>query len=184
MARLNSDTLRALVQSLFPDNTSELITPANVRDMLNDIIDSFTPAFGSMARTATIPFNLTTVPTKLTIFDQVVATSPELVVSIANDTITAVNSGLCIFNFTASIAGSNNSDVVVELRRNGLQTFWRALSTTTGAANRVELTLAGYLQNTNPGDEFSIYVNTLTGTDNADFFDVSLIMQTVQTNSL
>jgi len=183
MARKYSNDIRTEITNLLADNTTGLISPSDVRQILNDIVDSFTPAAGAIRRVTSIPFNLTTVPKKLTIFDEVLATSPELIASAANDTIQAALTGFYNVNFTCSVAGSQNSDIQVDLRRNGLTTFWRALGTTTGASNRVELTLAGVVQATGVNDDFSLYVSVLSGSDNVDFFDTQLIMGTIQTNA-
>ena len=183
MTRKYSDDIRAEIATLVPDNTTGQVTPAGVRQILNDIVDSFTQAWAVLRRTADIPVNLTTTPTKLVIFDEVLITSPELVASAANDTIRAVRPGFYNFNFTCSISGSNNFDVAVELMRNGTSTFWRALQTATGTGNRVELTLNGAVASLVDNDEFSIYVSVLSGVDNATFYDTQLIMGTVQTDS-
>lgn len=180
MARKTTAELLAEIAALLPDNTTELITPADVRTCLNNICESFTPAFGVIRGVPGVPVTLTTTPAKLAIFDEVVATSPELVAEPANDRIVAAKAGYYLFNFTSSIAGSNNSDVQIELRRNGSPTLWYALQTTTGAANRAEITLQGYTQAVADGDVFEIYANVLTGTDDATFSANQLLLETIQ----
>ena len=180
MPRKTTAELLAQIATLLPDNTTELISPADVRACLNDICDSFTPAFGVLRGVAGVVVNLTATPQKLPIFAEVVATSPELVADLANSRITATKAGVFTFSFTASLAGANNSDVQVELRRNGTPTLWIALQMTTGTANRVEISLAGYTQALADGDYFEVYGNVLTGTDSCTFSGNQLLLETIQ----
>lgn len=180
MARKTTAELLAEIAALLPDNTTELISPADVRTCLNDICESFTPAFGVLRGVPGVVVNLTTTPQKLAIFDEAIATSPELVADPALDQITATKAGYFTFSFTASLSGGNNSDVQVELRRNGTPTLWLALQTTTGAANRVEISLAGYTQAVADGDIFTVYGSVLSGTDACTFSGNQLLLETIQ----
>lgn len=180
--RKTSDALRAEVLANFPDNTTGLITPAAVRQMFEDIIDSFTQAWGILQGSPGVATALTTTPTKLSIFDTVFATSPELAADATTDSITATLGGYFSFNVTVSMAGDNNADIELALYRDGAPTIWVSLTTTTGAANRAELTLEGFTQG-NPGSVFELYARTLTGTANVTFSLNQFLMSTVQTNA-
>ena len=182
MTRKYSNDIRAEIDTLVPDNTTGQVTPAGIRQIMHDIVDSFTPAYGALRRTASTMVALTTTPTKLVVYDEVVRSTPELVASAANDTITATRAGSYNFSFTSSLSGQNNSDIVMELFRNGLSTPWRALTTTTGAGNRAEITVSGIVSAPANDDVFEIYAYLLSGTDNVSFYDSIFLMETIQTN--
>lgn len=180
MTRKTTTQLLAEIQALFPDNNTGLISPNDLRTSLTNICDSFTPAFGALRGVPAVVANLTTTPAKLLLFDELVATSPGVVeANVANDEIVAVVASIMQFSVTASLSGTNNADVQIELRRNGTPTLWLALQTTTGAANRVEMSLSGYIS-ANAGDVFTVYGSVLTGTSSTTFYNNALIMETVQ----
>jgi len=180
MAIKTTAQLIAEIAALFPDNNTELITPAAVRLSLGNIVDSMTPSFGALRGVTPVVAALTTVPVQLNIFDTVIVSTPgQLVASAVADNIITVVGNIVQFSFTISMAGANNSDVQVELRRNGVATGWLALQTTLGAANRVVMTLAGYTV-AGSGDIYTLWGSVLAGADNVTMSASAFIMQRVQ----
>jgi hypothetical protein len=173
MPRLTFSGLQAEIAALLPDNTSGEISPADVRGVVTDIIDTFQPAGAGIYRTADASQALTTADTKLTVFDTTLTSFGEsgvIIPSAANDTIDTLLIGVHTLSVNLQAEGGANDDLIVTVYRNGVPTAVAGEIALRGAGNKVEFTLSFPMQAPSPGPhEFSLYVRLRSGTGNVTF---------------
>src|SRR5512139_1714072 len=61
--------LLAQADATIEDNTTGNITPSDVRNLIKDLIDTLSPAYGAIGITTPVVFPLTATPTALVPFD-------------------------------------------------------------------------------------------------------------------
>ena len=175
MARPTFAETQLLVDSLLADNTTGAITPADVRQVFDAVTALFQPATTGLTGIPGATIALTTTDTPLVIFDaslQEVGEQGVIVPSVANDNIVSSLVGVHRFDFTTSIEGPNNDDVIVTLYRNGAATAVASEISLRGAGNRVEFTMSFPLQGPAPGpNTYSLSARLRTGSGSATFYN-------------
>lgn len=120
--RTIQDLVEQAIASL-PDNTSEAIHPAHVRNMMIDLLDTITPMYGGLA-VVSRTVNLTTTPQVLVFESEIASYPPEWVADPANGTLSrsldevpAMTSKIWI---TGICEGPQGSELVIQLEKNGV----------------------------------------------------------------
>jgi hypothetical protein len=173
MTRPTFAETQLLVDSLLADNTAGAITPADVRQVFDAVTALFQPASTGLTGVTGATIALTTADTPLTIFDTPLPELGEqgvIVPSVANDNIVSSLVGVHRFDFTTSIEGPNNDDVIVTLYRNGVATVVASEISLRGAGNRVEFTMSFPLQGPAPGpNTYSLRARLRSGSGSVTF---------------
>jgi hypothetical protein len=173
--------LLAQADSSFPDNTTQLITPAALRTFVKDFLDSISPAYGGILLT-TLSKALTTTPSALSPWgSSYVNTTGYYRTSVANgevirDVATAGITGatdLVIFNI--DVEGPNGNLVTAEIYKNGVSTGYRSSVTTNGAGKPESINLVGIGYTATVDVDWQVYVYGDAG--NYTFTNGSLLAQ-------
>jgi hypothetical protein len=148
MTRLAFSALTASFDTLINDNTTGEISPADVRQALNNIADTFQPSDIALVGLppATVP--LTTTFTKLNVFNAVSSVvvgsaATDYAPSVANsDIVVNALNGIHDVAFTAAVAGPNNDDLVVAFFVGGVEQVQKVETALRGPGNNVELSFS------------------------------------------
>jgi len=123
MPRLTTNALRAQVDALLPDNTTQDISAADVRDMFKDVIDTFTPGYGIASSDALTLVALGVTPQIVT-YDAILAQTADYIVDTAAGTIQRLANGLPStvnrISFNCDLASPTGDEVVFSLFRDGI----------------------------------------------------------------
>lgn len=179
MARKTTAALLAELLVLFPDNNTELITPAALRTSLTNIIESFTDAYGIMTGLGDVILALTATNVRFGAFSVVDRQSPEVTPSAAVDTVTVNYTGYYEFDFTTTCTGPNNAVTRYVLRVNGIESIWATQMVNSGTGFTSEINLVGLL-NLNAGDVLDVGVSSPSGSQNPTFSNSSIIVHDIQ----
>jgi hypothetical protein len=144
MPRLTFAALQAEVAALLADNTTGDITPADVRQVFNDMMDTFQPASSGLTGEPPAALSMTTTDAKVAVFDTALSNVGQAGVitpNIANDSIATSLVGIHRLDFTTSVEGPNNDDLIFTIYRNGTPTVVATEAALRGNGNRVEVTM-------------------------------------------
>lgn len=160
-------TIRSLFQMLaqadasLPDNTTGAISPADVRDMFKDLIDTLTPGYGSITNFggAGLIAMLSATPQVLAPFTAIAEVSAgyftaNLATGSITRTLGTVPGSRLFITAEGLVSGAGGNDVVVRLFANDLPTNFTTTASTSGATNKIAFDLAAIL-----------YINTTTKFD-------------------
>lgn len=145
-------TIRSIVDLLadadtnLPDNTTQLISAADVRNLIKDFLDTMSPAYGAI-ETGSVPLVLTPTPQLLAPYAvDLAATSGYFVNNLSAGSVQRLLNAAGTTNFiiaSGGVSGPNNSNVTVTLFKNGAATPYAASVTCTGAGDIVGFNIAG-----------------------------------------
>ena len=112
--------LREQIGTMFPDNTTGLITPVQVRDMFKDIVDTFSPGYGILSADAITLVALGITP-QTVFYEQVLAETDVYSCDFALGTISRLSMDLPStvnrVSFYADVAAPTGDEVVFSLFR-------------------------------------------------------------------
>jgi len=132
----------------FPDNTAGAITPAILRTMIKDFLDTMQPAYGMIKRLAPLAYPVTAVPARFEPFDTtVIVSAPDFSANLATGTVNALMNGLAqkVVRGTlmGTIEGPVGAEVTVELYAGGNATGFQASVECNGAGKLVSFNITG-----------------------------------------
>ena len=160
MARKTIVELQAELTTLIADNTSGLITPANLRQMIGDFIQTMTPAYAVLSSLAATVRLANITPAALPWLVEDIAQLPEFTTNIATGIIRRDESiASTHVSVNLDIEGPNNTLIVAELYANGVPTNWRAAANCLGAGRPVVLSLEAIHYSAVPVN-YQIYVRS------------------------
>lgn len=150
-------TIRSILELLaeadanLPDNTTGQISPADVRTLIKDFLDTVSPAYGVISATSSVEA-LTATPAVISPFTAILAaTAGYFTANLTNGSVTRPLNGIAgaSVRLTANgdVAGANNTAVTVTLYKNGAATPFKTTVATRGAANPVSFNIAGLTYN-------------------------------------
>lgn len=173
MARKNFTTLQTEINTALADNNVGAITPAVLRGLEQDIIDTFQPAGGGLTGLPSAALSLTTADQKLAVFDTALPNLGQAGVitpNVANDDIASSLIGAHRMSFSSSVEGPNNATVIFTFYRDGVTTTIASEITTRGAGNPGEVTMEFPILGSTPGPHtFDVRVRAATGTPSVTF---------------
>ena len=170
--------LLAQADATLPDNTTQEITAADVRNMIKDFIDSVTPGYGVVQIVSqALTLNATT-PTPLAPASSTNTTPTIFAASAAQGSVQRTLNGVAgsTIQIIASgdISGNNGNEVTVRLFQDGNPTNFVQTVSTTGAANNNGFNIAAIVYVANDA-VFDLRAVAPAGT--YTFRNVSLVAQ-------
>ena len=178
------------INTLLANNVTQLITPASVRSVLTDFVDSLRPGYGGLNLVTSSVNVPTTPPLTLAPFTSIMAaTAGVYSASAANGQIqrligTAGLQGATDFLIVSgAVAGPNNDVVSIELFKNGVATGYKVYAACQGSAQPMGFGFSALTYTAGPGD--ALYELRVNGNSagNKDFTNVTFLCQTQPVNS-
>ena len=157
------------INSLLPDNTSGLITPATLRTVLQDMTDSLYNRTGALFRAAAtaVAQALTTAPTNYpAIYDTGLAADPAVVSNnLVSGLVTPQVTGFgCYVTVSLTADGANGRVVTAQAAKNGVQIVSSRVSVScSGAGNKESGTITIPVVGVVAGDIFTLLLSVDTG---------------------
>lgn len=174
--------LQTQADTTIEDNTTGAISASDVRNMIKDFLDSFSPAYGAINLVGPSSKAVTTTPTLLSPFSSSLAqTTGHYVNSVANGKVTRSIAAAGLAGATdfiiaqGSVAGPNNNNVVIELYKNGAPTGFKTSVTCSGASDFQGFNLAAIVYTASVDAAYDLYISGPAA--NHDFKDVTLLVQ-------
>jgi hypothetical protein len=171
--------LRTEIATLIPDNTTGLVSPADVRTMLTDVLDSAVNSDAFYASNTVSPgFAITNAGA--------IPPAPSPVSSVEAPTFVNVDPGTRVFAVGAPCVGfsllvqcqctvgaPNNVDMSLELFASGISTIFSAEITGTGTGNPATMSFSAYIQHAVAGT-LDMRLRSLTGNTTVDVQNSSM----------
>jgi len=181
MTRRTIQQLVTQANQTLPDNTTESIEPADVRNMIVDFLDTFTPMYGGLS-VGTRVFNLTTTPQPM-IFDSILSSfPPEWEVNAAAGTISrklnAVPSMTSKIWVTGVFEGPQGSELTVQLEKNGILLNRKTEETAEGPTKSVGFAL-NLIDYGSVDATYRLMISTPSGTASMTLKDVQFLGENV-----
>jgi hypothetical protein len=137
--------LLAQADATLPDNNTQAINAADVRDMVKNIVDTMSPGYG-VARIVSQAITLSPTPQTVLPFASTDATPGYFSANAAAGTLTRTLNGVAGSTVqtivSGQVAGANGNEVTLTLYVDGAPTPFRQTISTSGAANRVGFNIA------------------------------------------
>lgn len=141
--------LLAQADATLPDNSTQLISPADVRQMFKDFLDTISPAYGAIAL-ASQAVALSATPTVIAPFASTIAATTGYYVnnlsagSVTRQITAAGIAGATDFiAISGAVSGTNNASVVLTLYKNGVATPYTTSVTCTGVGDNQGFNISG-----------------------------------------
>lgn len=173
--------LLAQADTTLADNTTQLISAADVRTMIKDFLDTIAPAYGAITL-ASLAKVLSTTPSPITPFStSVAATAGYYANSIANGRVTRwiATAGIAgatdFFIVTGGVSGPNNNNVLLEVYKNGVATGYKTSVTCSGGGDSQGFNIAGLTYSAGADAEFEVRASGPAG--NYTFVNTTIIVQ-------
>lgn len=152
-------TIRSILELLaeadanLPDNTTQLIAPSDIRNLIKDFLDTIAPAYGAIACTSSVE-TLSATPVAIAPFTAVRSvTAGFYTANLTNGSVTHSRQGApgCtdFILVTGDVEGPNGDLVTVELFKNGAPTGFRSTVALGGAGRPVSFNLSALLYSDN-----------------------------------
>lgn len=180
-------TIKSIVELLaeadanLPDNNTQLISAADVRQLIKNVCDTLSPAYGAITLES-LAKALTTTPSAISPFlTNVAATAGYYANSLANGRVarwiaTAGIAGATdFFIVTGGVQGPNNNNVLLEVYKNGVATGYKTSVTCSGAGDTQGFNIAGISYTASVDAEYEVRASAPAG--NYTFIDVTIIVQ-------
>jgi hypothetical protein len=178
--------LRAEVGAKFPDNTTGLITPVQVRDMFKDVIDTFAPGYGIASIDSLTLVALGITPQVVT-YDTLLAETDTYSVDPALGAITRLARGLPStvnrISFYADVSAPTGDEVVFSLFRDGIDIPGGGTVSGQGLGNVIQVAFSiSTTAEDNLDHTYDIRALKVTGgADNVELANVRFILEYVPT---
>lgn len=179
MARKTIVELLAEIGTLFPDNTSGAITPAKLRQFLNDFVDTMTPAYGALSIPGPLAQTVGVVDVLMPWSATYVAQGPEYTTDPATGKVTraqTVTSNRITVNIDVDLAA--NRELTATLYKNGVATAWRAKCSGSGAGRPAILSLDA-IDYSDVAANYQLYVQADTAGTNVTFSNSIFVVNAV-----
>ena len=175
MARKSTQELLAEIAAKLPDNTIGAITPALLREVLDDIVLAFQPAYAYLQQVAGTVLTLGLTPVQVgfvTAFDSLPSQSTSTGGAAAQIAIT--DRGTTSFEFTADIETNNGRFVTFTLYKNGAPTTWRVTANGGGTGNPVACGFSA-IDYADPAATYSIWASAEVDATSVTFSNAGVI---------
>lgn len=186
MARRTIQELINQAIASLPDNTDAAISPADVRNMLIDVLDTITPMYGGLA-VSSRAFNLSVTMQPIT-FDTILSSfPPEWEVNATAGTISrklnevaAMTSKIWI---TGVFEGPQGSEMTVQLEKNGVALNRKTEETAEGPTKSVGFAL-NMIDYGTVDSTYRLLIGTPSGTATVTLKDVQFIGENVMVRDI
>jgi len=177
----STNELLAQADATLPDNNTQLITPAAIRAMIKDFIDTVSPAYGGINITSSL-YAVTAAPAKLSPWTAITTqTAGYYAASAALGEVTRAIASASLAGATdfitigGGVQGANNANLTLELYKDGLATGLKASVTCTGPTETVGFNIAGLQYKGGADAVYDLRANGPAG--NYTLVNVAMIMQ-------
>jgi hypothetical protein len=148
MPRTSIQLLLAEADAEIPDNAAQFVTPAKVRNLIKNFLDTLAPAYGAIQKPAAAVFALTAVAQVLNNWTAAIkVTAPEWVANLVAGTCQRVLNGVpgTVTRVTAngSVEGANGANVTAQIFKNGAFTGFAITVNCTGVGDPVAFNVVG-----------------------------------------
>lgn len=170
--------LLAQADSTLPDNSTQLITAAVVRNIIKDFLDTVSPAYGAIRCSSTVETLAGATPITLAPFTTTdAATVGYYTANLTNGSVTRTLNATGVTDFilaSGSVDGPNNDLVTVSLFRDGAATGYSATVVLGGVGNPAAFNIAALLYSTTA----PVYTLVATGpAGSKTFTNLSIVAQ-------
>jgi len=153
--RKSIQELIAQCDATIEDNTIGAISPADVRNLIKDILTAIAPAYGVLQKTSPQTVNLGLTPATIQYTTAHTSNPSELTASAATGSIDRTDRGTSSINFTMDIECAANRFITATLFKNGTATLWRITMNGAGTGNPVGMALAA-VDYADPSAEYEV----------------------------
>lgn len=153
MARKSIAELLAQADATLPDNATQLITAAAVRNIIKDFVDTMAPSYGVITCASSVEVVPGGTPQVIAPFTAVLQASPatEWSANLTNGSVTRALNGVAgntsRVTVDGDVEGPNNNLVEVRLYKNGAYTGFSVSATTGGAGRPFGFNFLGLIYN-------------------------------------
>jgi len=186
MTRKTMLALLAQADADLPDNTTHLISAADVRQLIKDVVDSFAPGYGILSADTTTLVALG-LPPQTVHYTTILSLTPEYTAVPASGTVTRLAQGLPTtvnrISFYCDVAAPTGNEVAFTLARNGVDIPGGTTVSGQGLGN---LSQASFSVGTTSSDAldhvYSIRASKISGgADNVDLSNIRFFVEYVPT---
>jgi len=163
MTRKTLSALKAEVLNLIPDNVTGLVSPLDIRTVLDNAIDSLNTVVAMAYGAPNSPIALTATPSAMPATFFTVALNDDLSViegriTPNGDVVTHTTVGQVQLSFDVTFTGTNNVEYAFYLARNGALLPPVVRDTARGATNPVSISFDWVIFDPAVNDSFKIYL--------------------------
>lgn len=179
MTRRTVEELISQANALLPDNNTQAIDPADVRNNIVDHLDTFTPMYGGLEIGASgKTLNLSTTPAGLP-FDTVVSSYPpewdaNAATGVLSRTLGAVAGITSEIYFNGTLEGPQGTEVILEVYKNNAATGKRIEETMEGPTKSVSFCYV-WISPSNVNVAYKLMASVSSGTASITFKDVQFV---------
>jgi hypothetical protein len=182
MTRRTITELVAQANATLEDNAIGAISPADVRNMILDFLDTIRPSYAAISIGTGISKAVTTAFSTFTWSSTIEAQAPDWGVSLASGTCQRSGGPATTrLTFNADVVAPNNSITTFSLFVNGVQTPWAVSNTSTSATDTQSFSLAAIVYDANTDIQFQIQVKSTVST-NIVISNASFVCENVPVN--
>jgi hypothetical protein len=165
MTRKTIVELTNQANATLPDNSTGLITPAAVRNMILDFLDTVRPSYAAINITSGVSKAVTTTYSTFTWTNTIAAQSPDWTVSLASGTCQRSGGPATTrITFNIDVVAPNNSITSFALFINGVEKPWAVSNTSTSSTDTQSFALTALSYDTDPTIQYQIQVkSTVSG---------------------
>jgi hypothetical protein len=186
MTRKTVLALLAQADATLPDNITQDISAADVREMIKDMIDTFAPGYGILSAASTTLIALS--PTPQTVhYTAILSLTPEYTAITAAGSVTRLAQGLPTtvnrISFYCDVAAPSGNEVAFTLARNGTDIPGGTTVTGQGAGNLANASFSVGTTSPDGADyTYTIHAKKLTGAAaDVTLTNVRFILESVPT---
>ena len=186
MTRKTIAALLAQADATIEDNTTQAISAADVRNMIKDVIDTFSPGFGAVGNPTVTLTALGATPVVIP-YAEMLAVTVEFTASLAAGTVRRNSQGLPSTNtrvtFYTDMATADGNEIVFSLYRDGANVPGGTTASGRGIGNIVEASFEVINGSPIAGDPvYSVRASRITGAAaDVTLSNVRLILEVVPT---
>lgn len=135
MVRRTILELLTAADNTLPDNSTGEISPADVRDLIKDFLDTMAPAYAALSISSAIAQAVTVSDTVMVFSAVRVAQAPEWTAAVPASTITNSAPNVTRVTFNVDILAATNRTLTFTLYANGVATPWTVSNQGDGTGN-------------------------------------------------
>ena len=160
MTRKTMVELTSEIATLFADNTSGEINPADLRQFCQNFVDTMTPAYGALQIPGPLGATVGTADQLMVWTSQYIAQGPEFTTDAATGKIVRTDGvATTRFSINVDVELVSNRELTATLYKNGVATVWRAKISGSGTGRPAVLSLEAIDYSDVPA-EYQLYVQT------------------------
>lgn len=184
MTRRTIVELIAQANATLPDNVIGDISPADVRNMILDFLDTIRPSYAVIQIGSTgVSKAVTTAFSTFSWATEYIAQAPDWTTSLASGTLQRSGGPATTrLTFNADVVAPNNSIPTFALFINGVETPWAISNTSTSSTDKQSYSLSAITYNTEAVIQYQIQVKS-TAAGNIVISNASLVAENVPVNT-